>query len=127
MQIGSRFYAIEKRPGYIEIWRIGPLPLRSEPLADDGVLGWNHYAGCAGFHVLWYTDSVPGPATSQWGMLEISFWWIMIATFFLPFAMFVRMFPIKRKLPQNYCDSCGYDLRATPDRCPECGRIRPKK
>ena len=55
---------------------------------------------------------------------RISWWWIILVTAIVPVVWILRWwkrFNRQRKL--HSCAVCGYDLRATPDQCPECGHI----
>ena len=55
----------------------------------------------------------------------IPFWAIALATAVLPLGRTIRgVWSRTRALRQESigrCPTCGYDLRASPDRCPECG------
>ena len=51
--------------------------------------------------------------------------WLLALLFaVLPAASLRRRLRPKRR--PGLCPSCGYDLRATPDRCPECGAVPAK-
>jgi hypothetical protein len=57
------------------------------------------------------------------GVLEVTFpdYAALCAAACLPVLTFARSVRRRRGVRAGLCSSCGYDLRATPDRCPECG------
>jgi hypothetical protein len=56
---------------------------------------------------------------------EFSLQWVLLPTTVLP-ILYLYRYCLRRGRAQpcdGHCPSCGYDLRATPDRCPECGAV----
>jgi hypothetical protein len=53
----------------------------------------------------------------------VPYWAIAVAFCMLPGIVFLRFVGRGRHFRAGVCPSCGYDLRATPHRCPECGKV----
>jgi hypothetical protein len=56
----------------------------------------------------------------------IPYWFFAAMTLPVPLLWAMRWREKRRRernLSQRHCPSCGYDLRATPHRCPECGTL----
>jgi hypothetical protein len=67
---------------------------------------------------------VPGPGPLpqlQLRQFELSHWPFIVAAAVLPAAWWIARARRRRRVACGLCVECGYDLRASPDRCPECG------
>jgi hypothetical protein len=52
----------------------------------------------------------------------LPFWTLAFVTLIVPSIWLIRLGIDRRRRRLGMCPSCGYDLRATPDRCSECGK-----
>jgi hypothetical protein len=112
--------------------------LLSGPDKYEGV----HFLGCTGWSEKWhYVDPWSGidlgmiteverqqrhaRSFRQW-TLVLPFWFLTIAMSIFPMLRCFRLIrerQTRRCIGKGICTKCGYDLRATPTRCPECGTI----
>ena len=90
--------------------------------------GWGSPSGqWLGFRYV-STDTWYPKAQLQWGYptarsraIFIPHWAVVALTALLPAMAVVRLVRNRNRRGKKICGKCGYDLRATPGRCPECG------
>jgi len=77
----------------------------------------------------WLTQSIGASPPTMWVERRdgrVDYWLPITLTLIMPSIWLGLWFRRRRKWRQvrrGTCPTCGYDLRATPERCPECGTI----
>jgi hypothetical protein len=94
----------------------------------DGDHWWNGLGFSAGSQQL---KPAPGMMalhdwlSAQWAgrqrWLTMPHWFLATLLALCPSAWLIRTLRRHRQKLHGLCPACGYDLRATPERCPECG------
>jgi len=91
-----------------------PLPRRFGKRGT--LLGFAAYESTARHYVLL-------PPTVLWGA-TVPHWFVFVVTAIAPCTWIARRSLKRQRQANGHCQRCGYDLRATPERCPECGSLQ---
>ncbi len=67
------------------------------------------------------SQNKPGTVYDEW-ILTVKHWMLIPPLLIMPLLWLIGFVRRRRGKRAGLCPVCGYDLRATPDRCPECGR-----
>lgn len=60
-----------------------------------------------------------------WRFVSVPFWFLVPSMLVLPALWLLAQVRRRRLARAGRCLTCGYDLRASPGRCPECGTAAP--
>ena len=81
------------------------------------------YASTPAMALITFDVGEDRPGGVPW-MVVFPQWLVVVVSGALPVAR-LRRRSRKRRGSHAVCPACGYDLRASPGRCPECGTARP--
>ena len=96
-------------------WERGDVALKSVRLPG---LGWEY----GGVLFQGSTFGAPPPRFSWFYQTYYCFYWVpFLLTGLLPAIWLFRFSRRRLELRTDHCHVCQYDLRASPERCPECG------
>jgi hypothetical protein len=62
-----------------------------------------------------------------WRALTVPYVVLAAATAVLPVGWVMRVARSRRRIRHGLCRACGYDLRFSAERCPECGTMKPSR
>jgi hypothetical protein len=109
--------------------------LATAVLGVRGIRGGDEYIVTTGGRLWWlisYRGSVHLHCAARPGLgwelrsVTIPLWMPLVLSGVAPAVLFAtRARARRRRLASGFCTRCGYDLRATPGRCPECGTATP--
>jgi hypothetical protein len=71
----------------------------------------------------WVDPGARGSWRPYW-FIVVPYWAIAVVTGAAPAAWLIRRSTGGRRFGRGRCRTCGYDLRSSPERCPECGTPR---
>jgi hypothetical protein len=99
-----------------------PIVVETAPTVSTS-MGLTFERGIARFATRRSDGVISYPPPTAFSAIGIPCWMVAAALGLIPTLMGgLRIWRIGRtRLQPGLCASCGYDMRATPDRCPECG------
>jgi len=96
---------------------------RALPIAPFERLPNQNWAGHYWHGFQWHHRDEPGFTIGELWIFAVPHWFLLALLLPLPLARLGHRWRTSKRRRQGLCENCGYDLRATPERCPECGTV----